>query len=718
MMTQSLHLLTNATRVPIAGIDGAQHGTGAPCHDCALPMYLTRRSLADSSFYRPGSSLPLALLAGSLLCSTGALGAQGDDIASLSLEALMQMEVRTASRYAQTLLEAPAAMSVVTAEDIRTFGYRTLADLLNGIRGLYTSSDRNYHYLGMRGFATPGDYNTRVLLLVDGVRTNDNVYDQAAIGTDFTIDVDLIERVEFLPGPGSAIYGANAFFGVINVITKDGAQLAGTRTSVEVGSKGSARLQGSWGTVDAQGASWLVSVTRSNERGKDLYYPLYDTPHDNNGVAQGLDHDRSTTLFARMRHEGLALSLSHGERHKGIPTASFSQQFNDPRSRTLDEGTRLAAEYTARLAPGIDLTTRLHAGRYRYAGNYVYDYPPVTVNHDTAHGQWWGAELQWVSTALTRHKIVWGIDYRRDTRIAQTNADLAPATTYLDTHRKNQVLAAYIQDEWALRPNLALHTGLRYDHHESSGGSIHPRLGMVYWMTPSTTLKLLHGTAYRPPNAYEQDYRVDQPGGVVDSGTPLRPERVRTTELALEHAPSNATRMLLTAFRSEVRNLITLGEIPALERLTFSNIAGARVQGIEAEAEHRWGQGLRLKAAYGWQQAHNAWTGEPLVNAPRHLAKIQWSGPFGNLPGAAWTHGRLGLEVIGVSSRLSPSSRIAGHVLTHLTYSATLSRGTDLSFSIHNLFGRRYADPASFEIRGNSLLQDGRSLRVKLMHRF
>ena len=78
----------------------------------------------------------------------------------------MQMQVTTASRYEQTALEAPAAVSVVTADDIQLFGYRTLADVLAGMRGLYVSYDRSYHYLGTRGFATPGDYNTRVLLLV------------------------------------------------------------------------------------------------------------------------------------------------------------------------------------------------------------------------------------------------------------------------------------------------------------------------------------------------------------------------------------------------------------------------------------------------------------------------------------------------------------------------------------------------------------------------
>jgi len=193
-----------------------------------------------------------------------------------------------------------------------------------------------------------------------------------------------------------------------------------------------------------------------------------------------------------------------------------------------------------------------------------YHFPLLTVNASRASrrllfpsvSQWWGAELQWVSTTLALHKLAWGLDYRRDTHIAQFNADQAPTATYLDTRRKGQVLAAYLQDEWALRPDLALHTGLRYDHHAGQGGSIHPRLGLVHWASPSTTVKLLHGTAYRPPNAYEQDYRLDQPGGVVDSGVPLRPERVRTTELAIEHVPTIATRMLLTAFHSEVHNLI------------------------------------------------------------------------------------------------------------------------------------------------------------------
>jgi iron complex outermembrane receptor protein len=130
-----------------------------------------------------------------LLCAWGASAHAQPDMADLPLEQLMQLQVTTASRYAQTALEAPATVSVVTADDIRLFGYRNLSEVLGSMRGLHVSYDRSYHYLGTRGFATPGDYNTRVLLLVNGVRFNDNPYDQAAIGTDFPIDLDLVDRV-------------------------------------------------------------------------------------------------------------------------------------------------------------------------------------------------------------------------------------------------------------------------------------------------------------------------------------------------------------------------------------------------------------------------------------------------------------------------------------------------------------------------------------------
>ncbi|WP_040329717.1 TonB-dependent receptor plug domain-containing protein [Acidovorax delafieldii] len=647
-----------------------------------------------------------------------AAGAQAQaDIADLPLEQLMQMEVRTASRYTQTALEAPAVMSVVTAEDIRLFGYRNLAEVLDSMRGLYVSYDRTYHYLGLRGFASPGDYDTRVLLLVNGVRFNDNVYDQAAIGTDFPLDLDLVDRVEFAPGPGSAVYGANAFFGVVNVITRDGRQLAGPRVSTEIGSHGSAQLRFSVGTVDDAGRDWLVSATRLSARGADPYYAAYDTPANNHGVAQGLDFLRSTQLFARMHREGLTLTMAHGERDKGMPTAAFSQVFNDPRSRLSDTSTRVAAEYTSQWQPSLAFTGRLHAGRYRYVGNYVYDYPPLTVNRDEGTGQWWGAEGQWVSTALARHKLSWGLDYRRDTGITQRNADIDPPASYLQARRKGDMLGVYLQDEFALRADLTLHAGLRWDKQTGSQSAVHPRLGLVYWWNPATAVKLLHGTAYRPPNAYERDYRVDLPGGVVDTAA-LHSERVRTTELALEHAPSGATRMLLTAFHSHVSNLITLADADRPDRVTINNTRRVHVEGIEAEVEQRWSGGSRVRVAYGWQKARDLAAQADLTNSPRHLLKVQWADAV-KLPfGADWPQGHYAIEGIGIGPRNTLQNiRLPGHLLTNLTYSTRFG-GVDVSVGVYNLFNRRHADPASFEIRDNLVWQDGRTYRVKLTYGF
>ena len=108
--------------------------------------------------------------------------------------------------------------------------------MLRSVRGFYVTYDRNYSYLGVRGFSRPGDYNARVLLLVDGHRLNDNVFGSALIGSEFPLDVELIERVEIIRGPSSSLYGTSAFFAVINVITRDTPQVRGTEIAGALGS--------------------------------------------------------------------------------------------------------------------------------------------------------------------------------------------------------------------------------------------------------------------------------------------------------------------------------------------------------------------------------------------------------------------------------------------------------------------------------------------------
>ena len=166
-------------------------------------------------------------------------------------------------------------MTIVTAEDIRTFGWPTLAEALTGVRGFYVTNDRNYTYVGVRGFGRPSDYNNRILVLVNGHRFNDNVYDQALVGIEFPIDLALVERIEVIRGPGSALYGTSAFFAVINVVLRPGGARRRQRVSVEVGQL--RHVPGAHAPMDGarrRGVDSLLSMSRTQlRRPCVLYFP-------------------------------------------------------------------------------------------------------------------------------------------------------------------------------------------------------------------------------------------------------------------------------------------------------------------------------------------------------------------------------------------------------------------------------------------------------------
>jgi len=157
-----------------------------------------------------------------------------EDFTQLNLEQLMGVKVPIvygASKHEQKVTEAPSAVSIVTQDDIQKFGYRTLADVLRSARGFFVTYDRSYSYIGVRGINRPGDFGGRVLITVDGHRLNEPLYDSAFNGNDFPLDVDLIDRVEIIRGAGSSLYGNNAFFAVINVVTRRGGAMNGVELS-------------------------------------------------------------------------------------------------------------------------------------------------------------------------------------------------------------------------------------------------------------------------------------------------------------------------------------------------------------------------------------------------------------------------------------------------------------------------------------------------------
>lgn len=641
------------------------------------------------------------------------------DLTTLPFEQLLDLEVITASRIPQKLSEAPSAVSVITAEDMRRHGYRTLADVLRSVRGVYVTYDRNYSYVGTRGAGRPGDFNTRLLILVDGRRLNDVVYDQGAVGTEFPVDVELIERVEFVPGPGSALYGSSAFFGVVNVITKNGAALGGTELAAGAGSQGAREARIATGKRFGNGADLLLSASWFDRPGDDLYFPEFDSPASSHGIARGLDYDRTARAFAKLSYGGLGAELWLGRRTKGIPTASYGQAFNDPRAHSKDEYAGAILSYQKKLGSSTEIFGSLNLSRYRYSGNYAYVDGAQTLNIDTSDSQTVGAELRVLSTAVRGHKFIAGAEYLEDTRRTIANYDIDPFASYLDVDRPRKRAALYVQDEMRLGERVVLNTGVRHDDDSENGHTTNPRLALLLKATPQVTLKGVYGTAYRSANAFERYYATII-GYKVNPD--LRPERIRTVEVIAEYFPTERFRASASVFRYRFRDLIALTDDPADGLLYYSNIDAARSRGVELETEWRGENGSSFKGSAAFQSVHNANTGEWLSNSPRRLFKLNYSAP---LPGER-LHGAL--EYQFTSRRLSPLNEDIGGfgVLNVNLLGHAANKRIELALHVGNVLGKRYADSPSEEHYDNSspprylraIRQDGRSWRVTATFRF
>ncbi|PYM66193.1 MAG: hypothetical protein DMD79_03320 [Candidatus Rokuibacteriota bacterium] len=456
------------------------------------------------------------------------------DLTEMSLEALMTLQVASvygASKYLQKETDAPGLVTIVTAEEIQRYGYRTLADILRSVPGLTVTSDRNYTYLGVRGFGRPGDYNTRVLLLVDGHRLNDNIYDNAPLGTDFPLDVDLIDRVEVIQGPSSSLYGTNAFFAVVSVITKRAPQVANGELSGSVGSYDSYKARGTYGATLANGLEVMLSTSAYSSRGhRSLFYPEFDDPATNNGIARKADDDRALQLYGLASFHGFTLQGLVGAREKRIPTASFGTVFDDARNRTTDTRGYLDLRYEDTLPYEIGLLARLYYDRVEYYGHYIYaaesaGEAPIE-NRDLGHGEWVGSEVQLSRVLWDRHKVITGVEYQRNLSQDQKNYDRSPYLLNLDDRRSGSLWAVYGQGEFFLLKNLVLNAGLRYDYYYTFGGTTSPRVALIYHPVAGSTLKLLYGEAFRAPNAYELYYSAA--GNQANPG--LQPETIRRSD--------------------------------------------------------------------------------------------------------------------------------------------------------------------------------------------
>ena len=642
-----------------------------------------------------GIGLLASVPAWSQLSAKSAIADEGDLFNNLQV-------VLGASKYEQSAAEAPSSVSIVTSQDIRRFGYRTLGDILNNVRGFQLSGDRNYSYVGVRGFTRTGDYNSRILLLVDGLRTNDNIYQSASFGQEAIVDVSVIDRVEVIRGPSSSLYGSSAFYAVVNVITKRGRDLNGTEASVAGGSWNSSEVKAATGGYLANGAEYLLSASAFGTRGEPrLHYPVFDNPTTNFGNAVAMDGERSKHLFGKLRWGDFTLEGAFVQRVKVVPTASFGTTFNDPRFRTNDEASYLEGRYDRVVSATTELHARASVNGYYYWGNYPYSGPPAIVNYDSAQGQWWAGEISAITQLSPRHRLTTGLEYQNSRRIRQYNADVV---VRLDDSRNGQLSGIYVQDEWRIADAALLNIGLRRDSYSAFGTSANPRLALILKPLINTSVKLLAGTAFRVPNAYELYYND---GNVTQAANPqLRPEKISSYEIELTHNLSNNIQFTVGTYRNHVANAIEQIADPATGLLVFQNVGTIKTRGSEFEVRWRTAREIELRAAYARQFAFESLTQMRLMGSPNWSAKFQLSAPIlGN-------RGTIGIAARLISKREAPNGDIIAPAATgDLTLRYTLPRlnQTRLFASIYNLTNKKYFDPGGLEHVQASIQQPGRT---------
>lgn len=645
----------------------------------------------------------------------------GQDLSDFSLEQLMQVKVEkviTASRFTQRVTEAPASMTVITSDEIRKYGYRTLADVLRSVPGLYVSNDHNYSYLGVRGFSRPGDFNSRILLMIDGHRLNDSIFDTAAIGTELPLDIDLIDYIEFMRGPGSSLYGSNAFFGVINIITRKTAEVK-REFSVSAASHDTWSGRTSYGSVFNSGVGVLLSGSIYDSAGqRSIFFPEF-VSSPSGGYAFHSDKDSSKSVYGRFTFSDFTLTGLFGSRKKSVPTGAFGTVFNDSSTRTIDERGYFDLSYRKSYSDAVEVTGRIFYDHYGFDGTYVIDNGdfPSTTNLDNALGSWWGAETVITLAPLKNHNLSLGAEFRHNLAQNQKNRDVDPPSINLDDRRNPINWGVFIQDEYTIMKPLRISVGVRYDNYDAFD-AVNPRAALVYTPVETTAFKLLYGEAFRAPNAYERYY---QDGLSLASNPDLRPEKIRTIDAIWEQYFLDNYRSSVGGFYYRVNDLISQ-TINDSNLLVYSNIEKAESIGVALSLEGYWQNGSKGRLSYNWQQTTDVNTGALLSNSPRHLAKANVSVPLFRQqlfisPELQYTGPRMTLGGTRTNDPITLNMTLFSRDLW--------LKGLEASASVYNLFDVRAQDVAGEEHGQQpnlpplqTIRQDGINFRFKLSYRF
>jgi outer membrane receptor protein involved in Fe transport len=624
----------------------------------------------------------------------------------LLLDSLLNTRISTVSKYAQTTTEAPASVTIVSADEIRENGYRNLQEVLENVRGLYFSNDRNYAYVGTRGFGRPTDYNNRILVLVDGHTLNEHVWGSAPVGADMTVNLSAVERIEVVRGPGSVLYGTSAMFGVINIVTKTGTQLNGVVLSGRVAAGG--KREGAVAAGRAIGAlgSVAFSALVMHSDGFDQYYPEFDAPATNNGVARGLDWEDGLSGLGSLVIGDVTARAGFVSHSKGVPTGAYGTIFGDSRAQTVDETLWAEIAVSRDLSATHHVLLRAFGDRYAYRGGYPGVDDPDYSDRGASNVE--GVEGNFIWDPSSRARFTFGTEFVHVSRASYK--ELFAGGVVVSDDAPLSVSSLFMQSDLEISSRVSAVAGVRLDKRSRVDVAVTPRLALVTRPDSRTTLKFLYGEAFRAPSAAEADLTTS----LYTENPALRPERIRTLELDFQRRITQPLLLGVSLYHYALRDLIEY--VDDVDDIEFRNVASATGRGLEMQLDLVPGGPFSTRATYTVQRTRDGATGERLTNSPEQLATISGIARSKSGIRSAFTvrHETPRRTVVGTwTPAFARTDLTLGFTPSESTVLAW-AKGLDASVRMRNVFGTYYSTPGGLEHLQPAIPQDGRVLSLSL----
>ena len=510
---------------------------------------------------------------------------------------LSEQIVSSASKQAEGASSAPALSTNLTAEDLRRYGIRTLAEAIDFLAIAVSSSDNlNGGEIGARGVLLTGDHGSHFLLLVDGQVVNDPLHGGTTFGVGAGIPMELIDHIEVIVGPGSVLYGSNAMFGLVNVVTKRAKDYSGARVIVESELPLSIRAGAGVGqsfTLLGQPGEVTTQLEYFKQSGPALFFDAENTGVDG-FTGQPGRNSRSVTgtgiwggrraehsLYADSPSGIVRVVLGNTELHlqgsyyrHAAPTGTG----NFDEADTGERETRAIVGLKQRIPVStlLELSARGYASYYSTKSDFIASrgvlcpFGTATCDYvSTGSAHWVGLELQssWDWFQDGRFVSIVGVDGRQggvsttsETLNSATGAALyAPAP---GLSRSDVTLAAYAQQTWTATRTVIVSGGARVDSDPRFSPVVSPRVATSWNAWSGGTLKVSYSGAFRAPSWDEANNST--PRRILAQG--LRPEKVRSLEASAQHR-FGAHRLVIGGFYSQWTSLVELAALSNQEAI-------------------------------------------------------------------------------------------------------------------------------------------------------